>query len=231
MEPTIEASDTREGEAYYWTEDATHVDQSEQGAPLRSILSWWLAAHGLQLIHAGAVGHTDGGVLLVGKGGAGKSSTALSCLISGMGYAGDDYVAIESERSYVHSLYNSAKVAPEAADTFRAILPSAGPSEGPKVLSFLNEFQPSAIRLGFPIRAILLPVLTNHPSTQLEPVSAGTALAAVAPSSILQLPGAGARAFEVMGRLVGEVPSYRLLLGGGRDEIGPIVARLCEVGG
>ena len=36
----------------------------------------------LQYVHAGAVGNKNGGILLVGKGGSGKSSTALACLKS-----------------------------------------------------------------------------------------------------------------------------------------------------
>jgi hypothetical protein len=44
-------------------------------------------------------------------------------------------------------------------------------------------------------------------------VTAGAVLAALAPSTLFQLPGAGSTAIKTMKKLVGQVPGYILELG------------------
>jgi hypothetical protein len=90
--------------------DASNVEAWERSAPARRVLHWWAADHGCQLVHASAVGTPDGGVLLAGRGGSGKSTTALACIGSGLGYAADDYCLVSpgGERR-VHSLYGTGK--------------------------------------------------------------------------------------------------------------------------
>ena len=103
--------DTQRNLAMYWIRDARQVPYFESGTPLLTILHWWMGDHRRQLIHAGAVGNADGGVLLVGKGGSGKSSTCLLCLDSPLLYAGDDYCLITTKPApHVHSIYSSGKV-------------------------------------------------------------------------------------------------------------------------
>ena len=106
--------DAQRAMAIYWCADAGQLPLYERGAPLRSIIHWWLRLSGLQLIHAGAVGTTDGGILLAGKGGSGKSTTCLACLHAGLLYVSDDYSLISLEpKPHVHSIYNTAKLRPD----------------------------------------------------------------------------------------------------------------------
>jgi hypothetical protein len=168
-------------------------------------------------VHAAAVGTPNGGVLLAGKGGSGKSTTALNCINSELGYASDDYclVAVDPQ-PYVYSLYNSAKV--NADNTHRiphliSAISNANRLDREKALLFLNEHYPDKIVTGFPLRAILLPRITGRSQTTLTPVSSIGGLRALAPSTIFQLSGAGGRAFQIMSRLVKQVPCYNLELG------------------
>ena len=78
-------------EAIYWVNDSDLIPHFECGAPLIPILHLWMSYMGSQLLHAAAVGLPNKGVLIVGKGGSGKSNTALSCLNSKLYYAADDY--------------------------------------------------------------------------------------------------------------------------------------------
>ena len=56
-----------------------------------------LGKHKQQVVHAASVGTKDGAVLIVGKGGSGKSTSALACLNAGMYYLGDDYTLISND--------------------------------------------------------------------------------------------------------------------------------------
>ena len=106
--------DLRQNIALYWLRDAQQFFYFETGAPLLTILNWWMGSHGKQMVHAAAVGTSEGGVLLVGKSGSGKSSTALACLDSKLLYAGDDHCFVETKpKPYAHSIFCSGKLSPK----------------------------------------------------------------------------------------------------------------------
>ncbi|HEY9704007.1 MAG TPA: hypothetical protein V6C58_16275, partial [Allocoleopsis sp.] len=92
----------------YWVTKSNIIPYWEIAAPLRVILHNWMLTKGLQYLHAAAVGTTEGGVLLVGKSGSGKSTSALSCLDSELYYLADDYCLINQELM-IYSLYNTGK--------------------------------------------------------------------------------------------------------------------------
>ena len=85
----------------------------ELACPLRGILSWVLRHNGMAMIHSAALADEDGNAhLIIGNSGAGKSTTAISCLLAGMRYIGDDLCALGQGADgliYVHSLYSSGK--------------------------------------------------------------------------------------------------------------------------
>lgn len=229
---TLSLLDLRGNIALYWTYDARALPYYECGAPFLALLHWWMESHSRQLVHAGAVGTAEGGVLLVGKGGSGKSSTALSCLEAGLSYAGDDYclIAVDPE-PYVHSLYNSGKV--HAADVPRFSLLSSALSnakrlDSEKGLYFLYSCFPQRIACGFPLRAILLPQVANSQDARLLRVSPATSLRALAPSTIFQLPGAGQQTFSMLSRLVQRLPSYIFAVGSDRARIPAAILRILE---
>ena len=74
-----------------------------------------------------------------------------------------------------------------------------------------------------PFRAILLPKITGAEDTSVEPCTAREALAALLPSTVGQLPAAGAGDGQRMAALVRQLPAYRLHLG---REIGQIPAAI-----
>jgi hypothetical protein len=222
-----------EGLGVFWIADAEELPYYECGAPLLTILHWWLGSQGRQVVHAAAVGTPEGGVLLVGKGGSGKSTTAKACLGSTLLYAGDDYCAVQvAPEPYVHSLYSSGKVcAPDVSKYahLEAALSNRARLEDEKALYFLAHYLPEALSKGFPLRAILLPTVTGLPETKTVRVSPAASLLALAPSTIFQLPGAGNTDFERLSALVRQLPSYRLELGTDLTAIpGAILRTLAE---
>ena len=102
--------DTRLKQAIYCVGVAALIPRFDVAEPIRAILSWFMRENGRQLLHAGAVGTRDGGVLLIGRSGAGKSNTALGCLASDLSYASDDFCAVSTTGSpVVYSLYCTGK--------------------------------------------------------------------------------------------------------------------------
>jgi hypothetical protein len=156
-------------------------------------------------------------VLLVGRGGSGKSTTAAACLGSALRYAADDYCALRlSPTPFVDSLYSSGKVnAPDVA-RFPHLEPALSNRDRlghEKALYFLAGLAPEALSAGFPLRAILLPRVAGGSETRATPVAPAAGLRALAPSTIFQTPGAGEPDFRRLSALVTQVPCFDLALG------------------
>ncbi len=229
--------DLQQQRAIYWANDASEVPWHEMGSPLRNILSWWAASEGYQFVHAAAVGRDSGAVLIVGKGGSGKSTTALACLAAGLRYVGDDYTLVGShEGPMVYGLYNTAKLTgppdlarfPDLADSISN--PERLATE--KAMIFLGRHHPDRLAAALPLRAILVPRITHQPGTSVHAITAGAALAALAPSTLLQLPGSDTGALQAMAALVRRVPCYELRLGNEIARIPAVISNLLtELGG
>jgi len=214
----------------YWTPDASHLPIYETGSPLRTILHWWSGRHGRQFLHCGAVGTAKGGVLLLGKGGSGKSTTALSCLNSRLSYVSDDYCLVETEPApYVYNLYNTAKLSADGIQLvphLKQAISNVDRLQTEKALFFLHRCHPKKIVAGFPVRALLMPRVTGGFDTMIKAASPAAALSALAPSTMNQLAGAGAATLQVMKRLVDQVPCYHLELGTDSDQIPRVISKL-----
>jgi hypothetical protein len=230
----LSAVDLGADRAWYWVADPTALPYWELAAPIRQILHWWMATRGHQQVHSGAVGTPDGGVLLVGKGGSGKSTCALASLVSELRYAGDDYTMVSVEpRPWVHSLFSSGKVHPENLSRLPHLKPALWNGERlatEKAVLFVDQYFPDRPIEGFPLRAIVLPTITGGTHTRAGPTSRAAALVALAPSTVFQLHTAGSEALQYMTHLARKVPAYVLELGTDVSEIpGVILALLDEL--
>ncbi len=227
---TLSVLDTRIGRAWFWAPDPAELLSWDWASPLRSILHWWLGAHGILQVHGGAVGLPEGGVLVVGRGGSGKSTTTLSCLAAGLKYAGDDFVGIQSRPSpWVHSLYSSGKLESHHAERFRELLPAVvNPERGPldKAIVYAGRRWPDRTTAGFPLRAVLVPRIAGGRETRLVPASPAGALAALAPSTIFQLHPPQENALSEMAALVRQVPCFSLELGSELERIPVAIEQL-----
>jgi hypothetical protein len=152
-------------------------------------------------------------VLIVGPGGAGKSTCAVAAWRSGLPYLADDYCLARGDR--LESLYCSAKL-------WRRDL--TGPAEVYDA-DGKGLFWVEAPARHAALRAVVVPERTGEARAVLEPISAGQALRAVAPSTLFQLPWSGPETVRGLGELVRRVPCYRLRLGA-RADVPPLLAHL-----
>jgi hypothetical protein len=223
---------TEADRGWFWMPDAEGLPYWDYTAPFRHLLSWWLDAEGFRHVHGGAVGTADGGVLLVGPGGSGKSTTALASLLDErLRYAGDDYVAVGSGREpVVHSLYCSGKVHPEDLHRLPHLEPALanGRPADEKAVFYVERTFPGRSIAGFPLRAIVVPRVTDRRAARAVPGTQVAALAALAPSTIFQLHPPARDALAQMAQLVRRVPTYVLELGTDVETIPAALLRLLE---
>lgn len=215
-----------EKKALVWMANIEECPYYEQAAPLRTILHWWSAAQGQQLVHGAAIGTEEGAVLITGKGGSGKSTTALSALVAGMLYLGDDYVlcALSECTAHVFSIYNSAKIdrntlkflalSPHLLHNRDRFLDEAQQGAEPEKGVLLGqEHFPDQLCASLPLRALIVPKITGEAVARLQPLKPTQAFIALAPTTVFQLPGAQQAALAFLRRLVVQLPCYQLQLG------------------
>ncbi|HKT15511.1 MAG TPA: glycosyltransferase family A protein [Allosphingosinicella sp.] len=214
-EASLSLLDVETNEGIYWTRSARDLPYWTKAAPLRAILNWWIVARGGQFLHGAAFGNADGGLLLTGKGGVGKSTTALQCLAAGFDYAGDDYVAVTGgEAPAAHSIYCTAKVNPSSIDRFAAFKPRLlrSSTEEKAVAYLFPEWRDRIVR-SLPIKAVLTPEIRNMATSTIEATPRQRLLDAASFTTIAMLPHSGQDTIRFVERLLDRRPGYVLGLG------------------
>lgn len=213
------------GEALYWAQDAANLAELERARPFRRVLSAWLHDAGLLTVHAAAVGTAAGAALICGRTGSGKSTTAIMCVGSELGYLGDDVVLVEPGAGggpRLHSLYGSAKL---NRDTLAWRPDLAGHVvngdrlDGEKALVHVGASWPAAVLRAAPLRLLVVPRLAQQRTNTTTPISPTTAFRAMVPDSLFTTMGPAAEMIAAIGALVREVPAVELSLGRDVDGI------------
>lgn len=216
----------------FWVLGPDRLPWWERAAPLRTALHWGLRQRGRLLVHAGAVGLETGGVLLAGRGGSGKSTSALAALLAGFGYAGDDYVMLDlnGETPVAHRIYATAKLDPETGSLLpglRDALSDVEGFDGEKAIVSVGTLYPERLRASIPLRAIVLPRIAGRRKGTLRAGSPADALRALGPSTIHQAPYDGGSSLRPLGELVRRLPIHVLELGDPAS-VPPLLADLID---
>jgi len=223
------------GRAVLWTAEARRLPTHWHGSPLVTLFHGWSRRHDLHLLHAGCVGTERGGVLLAGRGGSGKSTTALLGLTAGLRYVSDDYCLLApGAEPRAHCLFSTGKLHRDHLPRFPTLAACAvdpQPDEFEKKVVFAARHFPDAVALDLPLRAVVLPRVAGRPETAWARISPAEALRGLAPSTLFQLPADDARGLRAMAGLVRQLPCFRLDLGLRLEAIAPaVVALLAETG-
>jgi hypothetical protein len=223
--------------AFLWAGEPSVLSRwGEQTKPFLEILHAWLIDSPWQPVHGGAVGGADGGVLLAGGSGAGKSTTVMSCVRAGWLYAGDDYLAIRTDgaEALVDNLYASARLRVDMAERFaefRSAEVGAVFVNGiEKRDMMLDVVLPRSRFSGFPIRAILLPKITSAPRSKLHPASAAQATVAIGSTTMHFLRVGAGSAFEKIGGVAAVTPAYWVELGDDIDDLPALIKSETGIG-
>jgi hypothetical protein len=207
---------------WYYLPQAEDLPFYEKAAPMRMLLYWLCETERLVLVHAAAVGWDSGALLFAGRGGTGKSTTAMLAVESGFSFLGDDYVVLENSGSpAVLSVYNSVKFCWEMLDR----LPSAGKfsvndsqADEKGYFFLLDKYKDSLVRK-LPLKAVLLPLIEKRRKTSFVRVSSNRGLLGLAASSIFQMPGSGKNTLKRLAEILKDTPVYQMSLGTDNKEI------------
>jgi hypothetical protein len=232
---SVNVADPRTGVSVYWVRSVDVLPYWAKASPLRTLIHWMMETRGCQLLHAAAVGDAEGAVLITGRGGSGKSTTALACLAAGMHYVGDDYLVVQpgdpdtgiAPRAV--SLYATAKLNPEQADRFpqfAALITNRHAVSDEKAVLGLWPAREAQIVRSLPIRAVLTPEITPREQTDFAPVSRTALQHAASFTTMSQLPYAGRWTHTFIDTLIGSVPGLTIRLGSDLNGVSRAIATL-----
>lgn len=202
-------------EGWFWAADAGRFPYWEPTSPFRYLIHWALADQGAVLAHAAAVGTGGSGLLIVGRGGAGKSTSALACLAAGWDYISDDYCVLTSGGTpTAHPLYSAAKL----GDGSKALLPDLyrharpGPPSSPKRLIHPEEFAPERCVATLPVTAVVVPEV-GEATGEPRRISAAVAARALSASTTFQMAGTRPETLSLIRQVIDGLPAYGLVVG------------------
>lgn len=100
----INAENSEEKKCYFIAEDISYDALLKQGHLLVKLISQIVRTDTSALVHSAAVGIDNKGVLICAKGGSGKSTLSVSCLVDGFQYVADDYLILNKVNNTVYAL-------------------------------------------------------------------------------------------------------------------------------
>jgi len=198
----------------------------ERAAPLRSAINWILRQQDIHLLHAAAVSDTNGGALLLGAGGAGKSSASLRCYQAGMTYLGDDLCAIQAgAMPRVFNVYGTAKTVWSDLEKFQdlhTLLISQANSL--KAIYALNQAPTCRIGTSSELRVLLL-LDRSQPAGTVRRANPAKAVAIAASTTASFLPGSGRPMLSALADIARRLPVLSISLGEEPQQAAALVRR------
>lgn len=201
----------------FFISDIKQYPWYESCRPLRNIIHWWGLTQKLYMMHAACIGTEEGGILIAGGPGAGKSTTALSSLNRALSFICDDLCLIgieDDKRVFAYSLYGTAKL--EHFQRLAELEPhvvNRDRAAGEKFYLYVNESYPGKLLKRTPLSAIVVPKISGEKLSHLSPIPSIQAFQALVGSTSQELGGASADDFFGPFRFCKATPCFSLASG------------------
>jgi len=229
---TMSILNIRERNAVYLFADLAELPYYEQGSPFRNIFQWWFNGKESTMLHSGAVSLNGRALLISGRGGSGKSTISLSCLMNGKDYLGDDYVVVSDKKDItVSSLYNSVKLTRDSFKRFPGIqklISNPGFSEDEKGVIFLRETSGGKVIPESLLKGIIIPEISGENDSSFKRISSAEGFRYLAPSTIFQHVGRRNDIAEFTGRLAKTLPCFKFYTGSDTASISKMVNAILQ---
>jgi hypothetical protein len=223
---SVAVYDPARNTSHTWYPSIPDLPAWAKASPFRVVLSWLCNLHHMQIVHGAAIAIDGRAALLAGMGGAGKSTTALACMLAGFDYLGDDYCAVEPAAGKVHMVYRTAKLSRATLDMLPAlvdVIENRDRIDEEKGVIFCQG-EDMRLARSAELSAILLPCVGAGSSTVLCPATRDEAMRAILPSTIVGLMGGTSVTPRLIMELVRSVPAFHLALGTDLETVTDAVA-------
>ena len=205
--------DTARNCYYHCRQPMDYDDYVIHGHSMASVFGRWAIQNGLLLLHSACVGVDGKGVILSARGGGGKSTLAISCLLGGFDFVSDDYILVNQKGPMkAMPLYKVIGINQDMAAILKPDMPvlRTEPRRGDKLYLDASGCE---IKEELPVHAIIFP----HPCDAEEPLIRPTAPGPVL-SKVLDTTAKNMRVFRdpepyrIMAARLNGLPVYEFCL-------------------
>ena len=151
------------------------------------LFGWWARQNQMMLLHSACVGVNGKGVMISARGGGGKSTLSVSCLLGGFDFVADDYILVNREGPLrAMPLYRTVGLNPDMESKLKPGLPVVRvyDERGGKMLLDASRFD---FAKELPVHAILCPKIGGGDEPCIRPTDRGSVLAKIIDSTASQL--------------------------------------------
>lgn len=183
----LSGTDYRRNVFYYCRQPESNPGYMLYGHAMVVMLGQWARQNGMLLLHSACVGINGKGVLLSARGGGGKSTLAVSCLLNGFDFVSDDYILVNQEGPLkAMPLYRTVSLNQDMASVLNPGLPviRIDAERNDKLMMDASCYE---FRESLPIHAIIYPNLTDNDSPAIKETSRGPVLVKLIDSTASQL--------------------------------------------
>lgn len=172
---------------YYCRHPDSDSEVMLYGHAMVVLFGHWARLNGMLLLHSACVGIGGKGVMLSARGGGGKSTLAVSCLLNGFDFVSDDYILVNREGPLkAMPLYRTVSLNQDMAAILKPGLPviRVDKSRNDKLMMDASRF---TFKESLPVSAIIYPNLTDDDSPSIGKTAKGPVLVKLVDSTASQL--------------------------------------------
>lgn len=227
----VTAIDRKSRRALLWYTRAGEIASWEFSRPFMTALHGFMLPTAWTPVHAAALAKNGAAILVAGRGGVGKTTTALVCAEAGWDYLSDDFVLVGGTPPCALSLYRSARLRedmfgrlPRSMTAATNVSTDDGEVRAEVDVAMVGPVAAAAAE----IRTVVVLQRAGAARPALVPLRRSLALSALAAPSLVALPGGRTETYAKIAELVGRVPCYGFEPGPRLEDIPGALAPLLE---
>lgn len=209
----LTAVDRTGGHYYYCLDPEAEIEPVLYSHPMPELFGIWAMDNSMLMLHSACVGVNGKGILLAARGGGGKSTLAVSCLIGGLDFAGDDYILVNREGPLkAMPLYRTVALNPDMWKKLKPDMPvlRIDESRGGKLLLDASDHP---FREELSVQAIIYPVIAGVEEPEVVPADPGPILAKLIHSTAQQLSfSRDPEPYRIMSQRLKGIPAFEIRL-------------------
>lgn len=171
-------------------------------------------AYGYYVVHGASTGYNGYGSLITARGGKGKSTLSVSCLLDDFEFVADDYTVLKKENGQLYSfpLYKTVGLNQDMYKLLKPDMPivHTDTTRNNKLLLDASSYK---YKEKLPVKCLIVPKVSDVKKPEILPANPGSAIIPLIHSTVYQMTfSRNVEIVKELSSLVSDLPVYEFLL-------------------